>query len=634
MNNHFDATAQKKTEKSTFSALLPPFPNTLTKSLSLLGLGLATLQLSGCNLPLLSKSSGDHYEQKLIKPQTPEITAATVPAKQTSQREVLHLGDKPEIKKEIEAQYLAQEKAKPTSNNLWDHFKGEFKLVEFNQGHFDHSISYYKKRQKHIVSVSARAKPYLYYIVEEVKNRNMPLEIALLPMVESGFQPHAKSHRKALGLWQFMPGTAEMLGLERNWWYDGRRDVVQSTQAALTYLQRHYNNTHDWLLSLASYNAGYGNVLKAIKRYQKKHGQSEQLPSFWQIKKYLPKETQNYVPALLSLAYLIEHNDRYQLALEPIANKPFFDVVELDKQVSLYAVASNTQTSRELLAMLNPGYIRKATPPQGPHHLLLPVGKDDVFNERYQKNAAVFRVNWQKHKVRSGDYLGKIASRYGTSVSAIRKLNNMRGSFIRVGQTLLIPVVSTSTQLASSSPTAPKPPAKQQSRKPDNVKNRVPQNLLVYHVQSGDTLSEIAERFSVSTDELLKWNKLSKKSLLKVGQKLFLAENKIQGQQLTYKVKSGETLSEIASVHGVSVNQLMQWNRIQSAKTIQPGEQLTIWQGPKTSKHTKYTVKNGDNLWDIAKEFKLSVKSLAQYNRLTLKSMLQPGQILKIPFNI
>ncbi|MBO1926004.1 LysM peptidoglycan-binding domain-containing protein [Thiomicrorhabdus sp. 6S2-11] len=609
-------------------------PKTLPLAITL---GIVALTLNGCvSVPSLDQSETTETSQiqKTVSVQTTQ-SYNPITRPQAQKPSTLHLSEKPQIKQEIEAQYQHLETVQ--SDNLWDTFAGSFQLVIKNEGHFEHSVSFYQKRQKHLIEVSKRAKPYLYYIVQEVKARNMPMEIALLPIVESGFKAHAKSHAKALGLWQFMPATGKSLGLENNWWYDGRRDVVKSTEAALTYLQRHYNNTNDWLLALASYNAGYGNVLKAIKRYQKKHSKSETLPTFWQISKYLPRETQNYVPSLLSIAYLIEHNDKYNIDIAPIANKPFFDVIELNNQISLNAVAANTKVSPSLLAQLNPAYIRQATPPNGPHHILLPVDKEPLFTQFYEQNAKNFEVHWQRHKIRAGDYLGKIAENYGTSVSAIKKLNKMRSNFIRVGQTLLIPVVADSTNLVKVNTVSPTEALRSSSR--DHASSKVAKapaksvsTRLLYKVQAGDTLSEIAERNGVDVQQIRDWNKMGKKSTIRVGQNLVLDQNAIQNQKLVHKVKSGETLSEIAYQHGVKVKQLMQWNSISSAKSLKPNQELNIWLGSNTSKHKQYIVRNGDNLWVIAKEFELSVDGLAKYNQITKKTLLRPGQILKIPF--
>lgn len=600
----------------------------------------SALMLGGCGFaPDFTKSEPPKQTQAVAPQYAKQSNPITAP--KAAKPGTLHLSEKLPLKQEIEAQYQQQEVVH--SDNLWDTFAGRFQLVQNNEGHFDHSVNFYKKRQKHLLQVSKRAKPYLYYIVEQVKERNMPMELALLPMVESGFKAHAKSHAQALGLWQFMPATGKSLGLENNWWYDGRRDVVKSTDAALTYLQRHYDNTQDWLLALASYNAGYGNVLKAIKRYEKKHGKSESLPTFWQISKYLPRETQNYVPALLSVSYLIEHNDKYHIEIEPIANKPFFDIIELNNQISLNAVAANTKISADLLAKLNPAYIRQATPPNGPHHILLPVEKEPFFTQFYQQNADEFEVHWQRHKIRSGDYLGKIAKKYGTSVSAIKKLNRMNSNFIRVGQTLLIPIVEDSTQLVQVSKQEPSKKLTAKTTKTTKTTTKVAQKAapkqvteidrkIIYQVKSGDTLSEIAHRNGVDIQQIRDWNQLGKKSTIRVGQKLVLDKSQLQNQKLIHKVKSGETLSQIAVLHGIEVEQLMQWNNIASAKSLRPNQELSIWLGPNTSKHKQYTVRNGDNLWVIAKEFSLSVEGLAKYNQLSKKTMLRPGQVLKIPF--
>ncbi|MBN2647203.1 MAG: LysM peptidoglycan-binding domain-containing protein [Thiotrichales bacterium] len=613
-----------------------------------MSLGVLALPLSGCNsLTALTQPSEDRFEAKYRS--GPSSFFQTPEEQDSPDRHILHLGSKPELKKAIEAQYGAQMQSPqiPTArrlnpNNLWDQFQGQFKLAQDNQAHYEKSVLYYQKRQQHLTEVSKRAKPYLYYIVQEVKRRQMPLELALLPMIESGFQPHAKSHQEALGLWQFMPQTALMLGLEKNAWYDGRRDLLQSTQAALTYLQRHYDNTQDWLLSLASYNAGFGTVQKAIKTYQQDNA-TQEMPDFWQLRAYLPKETQNYVPSLLSLAHLIDHNDRYQITLEEIPNRPFFEVLQVDRQVALNAVANAAQISNELLSNLNPAYVRQATPPNGPHTLLLPISKKQQVQKMYQRNAQAFAINWQDYRVKAGDSLGKIALQFGTSITEIKQLNHLASNSVRTGQKLLIPVLanshlrpddasllasirqndSTVNMAANALLTSPK---NQQTPKQKST------SFSEYQVVAGDTLSTIAEKLGVSTQKLAQWNRLSIQSKVRVGQVLKISTE--SNQAIRHSVKAGESLSEIANHYGVTVKQLMQWNQIRSTRALQTGQTLSVWQGPQTSKHAEYRVKNGDNLWVIAKEFRLPVQSLAQYNQLSIQSMLQPGQILKIPFNI
>lgn len=545
-----------------------------------------------------------------------------------------------------------QEIVKEHYKIVWPEITPHFNLSKQYMGKYDRLIEFYQKRKRHLEASFERSEPYFFYIKNQVASRNMPMEIALLPVVESGFIPRARSHKKAVGLWQFIPSTGKMYGLEQNWWFDGRSDLVKSTKAALDFLQDlHKQNNGDWLLALASYNAGYGAVLKAQKRYRKKHPKTPKDVhlDYWQLQPFLPKETARYVPKLLATAHMLEYADAYDLNIHPVDNSAHFEIVHLDKQVSLNTIARSMNLSKETLFDLNPGYRRAATPPMrnnAQHHLLLPTDKAETFKKLFAQNPEKFTVKWQRHKVKSGDYLGKIANQYGTRVAAIKQLNNLRNNNIRVNQTLLIPIASAS-QNTNPKNTSGTQLVKATDLKTKSASNRVfasadSSKFVNYKVQNGDSLWKIANRFNVSIKDLKEWNKLSKNNLrknqmLKIAQTKTLPAGKSQINQAVlsvkkyYKIQKGDVLSIIAEDFGVSVSQLKKWNKL-SSSNIRPGQQLTIWQGPQMSKHKEYKVKNGDNLWLIAKNHQLSTRILARYNSISLNTMLRPGQVLKIPF--
>lgn len=514
---------------------------------------------------------------------------------------------------------LAELQKQPLAHydNLWDEIAANMLMGEQHFEDFDEYLNFYLRNQKHLARVSERAKPYLYYILSEVKKRNMPYEIALLPVIESGFRPDAHSHQSAMGLWQFIPQTAHLYGLERNWWYDGRRDVVQSTQAALNYLQKLYElNDNDWLLALASYNGGIGNVWKAAKRYQKKN-KTDADPDFWQLRRYLPKETQHYVPQLLAVAHVVKHSAELKIQLEPIENKAFFEVVEIDKQIALNQVASLSDTSNDLLSQLNPGYLRAATPPNGPHHIVLPLENSSQFQNQLDQDPSLFDIQWTRHKVKSGDTLSEIAAKYHTSSSAIRKLNGMKNSNIRIGKTLLIPVPQ-NVAIAQAA----------QNRK----KTAYQGPKSTHTVRAGESLWTIARYYNVDTKTLCNWNNIGVKTPLRVGQKLEIRSDQY-GHQIRYTLKKGDSLWTVAQKFGVTTTQLSGWNKISRKKVLQPGMELIVWQPGNRLAHRKYVVKAGDSLWDIARANNLSTREIARYNQMTENDYLQPGQVIKIPHN-
>lgn len=241
-------------------------------------------------------------------------------------------------------------------------------------------LAQYRNSEKHIARMSNRASPYLYYIVEEIEKRKLPGELALLPMIESAFEPQAKSPKGAAGIWQFMPKTGKFYGLKQDKWYDGRRDIAASTSAALDYLEilhKQFNN--NWMLALAAYNAGEGRVGKAIKRNQKA-GKSTELKSL-----ELPEETKNYVPKLLALAEVVANPDKHDISLPPIENKPYFVPVDPGKSLDFNKVSKLADMEVKEVKRLNPGYSQSKTHPNGPSQLLLPAENAEKLMKSLEK---------------------------------------------------------------------------------------------------------------------------------------------------------------------------------------------------------------------------------------------------------
>lgn len=582
--------------------------NLMTIKFGLLSLGLTSLVLTGCisNPSINSEPSQTRITKSSNHSQTP-IKADVTPD---------------DLKVELQENIYHP--------IIWDEMRYKFDLADEYFEHYADFLHFYNTRKTHIKRVSERAKPYLYYILNEVKQRNMPYEIALLPAVESGFRPVARSHQKAVGLWQFIPSTGDLYDLDQTWWYDGRKDVVESTRAALDYLQKLYKlNNNDWLLALASYNAGLGNIYKAQRKYRKARKNQADIakyqPNFWEIQKFLPKETQSYVPKLLAISHIVEYSERFNIALEPIANQAYFSQIVLDKQVSLGQVAKLSSTTREVLASLNPGFHQPATPPNGPYDLLLPVDKAEAFEKQVENNQKIFDIHWQKHKIRSGDSLSVIAHKYKTSSKAIKRLNGMKNSRIRAGKTLLIPIPAdkinlVKTQLAKVSQ-AKKQGQKTSSKSSKNV------NYHKHIVKSGDSLWLLAKKYNLNTKEIASRNHLSVKTALKIGQQLIIPsyEDRVKTEHI---LKEGESLWLVAKRYNVHSKDIAAWNNISTKKVLQPGMKLTIWSKQSS---LKYVVKTGDNLWNIAKANQLSAKKLALHNKLSLKSLLKPGQVIKIP---
>lgn len=421
----------------------------------------------------------------------------------------------------------------------------------------------YADSQNFLDQIATRAQPFLYFIVQELEKRKMPLDLALLPIVESAFDPSVYSHVKAAGMWQFMPATGKRFGLTQNSWYDGRKDVVQSTQAALDYLQYLYTTLeHDWLNAIAAYNAGEGRIMRAIQANKKRR-----LPTdFWSLD--LPAETTSYVPKLLALIDILQRPEEFDIVWKFIANEPKISVVEIGHQVDLSIAAEMAEISLAELKALNPGFSRWATAPEGPHQLVLPIAKADLFSNKLAQTPLDQLMQWQPYTVKNGDTLGAIAKRHQTTVAALISLNKLNNNTIRVGQSLLIPRSNDSKPIPTE--TASKGLPASQSEFVEHVITR------------GDTLWDLSRKYNVTLAQIRSWNKLTNNAILKEGQKIkILQSNQIQTAQLTtrtvnYRVRSGDSLVKIARRFSVTVDDILKWNNINTESYLQPGQQLTL----------------------------------------------------------
>ena len=465
--------------------------------------------------------------------------------------------------------------------NLWQRMRDGFRLShETDRKRVMDELKWYVNHPEYVERVTKRAAPHLHYIIEELEKRGLPLEFALLPIVESAYDPFAYSHSRAAGLWQFIPGTARVYGLKIDWWYDGRRDVRASTTAAIDYLEYLHNMLgEDWLLALAAYNAGQGNVLSSIR--------ASKLPAdevnFWSLKVF--RETYTYVPRLLAISELINHPDRYHMTLPDVANKPYWEVVETMGQLDLNKAAELADVSSKEIYLLNAGFNQWATHPDGPHELIIPVGKADVFRERVLELPPTERLAWQRHKVSYGESLGTIANRYRTTVDTIRSANNIRGNLIRAGESLMIPAASPDTDYAMSQ-------SSRLATKQQTLETHYGSEPITYIVKPGDSFWEIAHKFDVGMRELAKWNGMGTTGLLHPGTelKIFKKTNNTQTKaqpvglrtnqvrKLNYRVRNGESLSLIASKFNISVQSIKSWNNALNVKKyIHPGDQLTLY---------------------------------------------------------
>ncbi|MFW2440245.1 MAG: LysM peptidoglycan-binding domain-containing protein [Arenicellales bacterium] len=389
--------------------------------------------------------------------------------------------------------------------DLWDRIRAGYALPDINSRHIAEYERWYSSRPEYIERMLNRATPYLYFITTQVEGRNMPMEIALLPAIESAYKPNALSSAKAVGLWQFIPATGRHYGLKQNWWYDGRKDIYSSTRSALDYLEKLYKDFDgDWALALASYNAGEGTVSRAIAA-NKRAGKPANYTSL-----KLRDETRRYVPKLIAISNIIKDPEKYGLTIASIPNKPYFSVIRLSSQIDLGVVADATNIPIKELEMLNPGFKRWATDPAGPHRLLVNASASEMVADAIAGIPQHQRVRWAHYKVKKGDSLGRIAQHHGVTVASLKKTNNLKSDRISIRQDLLIPVSRSYRKEKSDTRTASTSFSNKSSQ----------QSPKIISVRKGDTLWSLSKRYKVTLNELTKWNKISASDMLFRGQKL------------------------------------------------------------------------------------------------------------------
>jgi len=499
-------------------------------------------------------------------------------------------------------------------NTVWERMLSLYSFPDVDNERVDQELSYYLSHPDYIARIQERAAPYMHLILDEIEAKNLPGELALLPVVESAFIPEAYSHSAASGLWQFIPSTGRLFGLEQNSWYDGRRDVYASTVAATTFLKElseEFNG--DYFLALASYNYGKGNIAKAISR-----NEYQGLPTdYWSLD--LPKETEDYVPRLLAIAKLFATAEQYGIRLQDVPNKPYCEVVNVGSQLDIDKAAELAQTPLSHFLKLNPCFKKGSTAPNGPHRLLVPSHRVQTFKQNLARLPYEERVsqrqrdeellaekirqnelmaekirdqeeerleNRRKHeviaskaqfyaptspteqyKVHRGESLSIIAKNHGTTVDNLRQINRLSKSSVNSGSYLKIPA---STHISSSI----------------NEINKAPKTKAVggqiYTVKKGDTFFNVSKRFAVSRTNIAAWNNISPDSNLRLGQKLVIKSSVQQlastspTRLIRYTVKRGDSLMQLSRKFGVSLSDLRKSNPEAANKGLRPGQNIKI----------------------------------------------------------
>lgn len=452
--------------------------------------------------------------------------------------------------------------------DLFDRMRAGFKLEDGEDRRaVDQQLRWYASNPDYLQRAFGRADLYLYQIVTELERRGMPLELALLPVVESAFEPYAYSRARASGLWQFIPGTGSRFGLKQDWWYDGRRDIVESTRAALDYLQHlHDEFDGDWLLAVAAYNCGEAMVERAVDMNRAAH----RPVTFWEL--WLPGETRAYVPKLLAMKRLVRDPEVYGLEFSPIPNSPYFTRVATRSQLNLKLAAEIAGISPEELYELNPAFHRWATDPAGPDYLLLPVDAADVFAENLEQLSADQRLGVTHYSVRRGDSIASVARKFHTSVNVIRELNDLPSGGLAVGDDLRVPSA------------VPELPAKVMlaAARVDG-RGRSVRRAHVQVVRRGESLWTIARRNGMNVNTLASLNGMHAGDALRAGQRIRLTSGSSGGsgragshRRMFYTVREGDTVTQIARLFQCSVPQLLAWNGLSSGSRLHAGQKLRI----------------------------------------------------------
>jgi membrane-bound lytic murein transglycosylase D len=516
------------------------------------------------------------------------------------------------------------------NDNIWNKLASQFNLPDETPMNPEvrKQINWYMHNKKYLIKIAKRSAPYLYYISQQVKQRNLPAELALLPIIESEYEPLAYSKVGAAGLWQIMPGTASGFGLKIDWWYDGRRDIVASTSAALdyfSYLGNFFNN--NWNLAFAAYDAGDGAINAAIHRNAK----AGKPVDFWHL--HLSKETTSYVPKLLALATIIKYPQEYPIDLPPIKNAPYLAEVDIGSQINLTQAAKMANISLKELIKLNPAYNHWATDPSGKHKLLLSIDKVATFQAHLHHFPKSKRVTWKRYKVKNGDSLLSIAHKFKTTPSLLRHANRLKNDKIYQNHALLIP---TATERLTQS-------ILRSERKIFHLNKKIPELKIIQHqVKSGDSLWTIAKKYHVKPKQILFWNGLKSYKSLRVGKKLIIWPPRKHYRTATYnihyKVRHGDSLFSIARRYHITTTKLKTLNHLKNSN-LRIGQVLLVkrqtvrYVKHKTPKYRSpkrivYHVHSGDTLSGIALHHHVTVAKLEHWNRIDTSKHLKIHQEL------
>lgn len=488
--------------------------------------------------------------------------------------------------------------------DLFERLRTGFAMPNISSDLVLYQQQWYTNRPDYLRRVVERSGRYMHHIIEELEKRGMPTELALLPMVESAYNPMAYSPSHASGLWQFIPSTGKNYKLEQNWWVDERRDIVASTSAALDYLQAIYEMHGDWHLALASYNWGEGAVGRAIGKNKAKG-----LPTDY-LSLTMPNETRNYVPKLQALKNIFNSPRLLaSLGLGPLPNRPYFSTIAKSTNIDVKVAAKLAEMPIEEFVALNPAHNRPVIKAETP--MVIPTEKVDTFmaNLESHENSDQPLSTWQAYTFRAGDKLEQLAPRFGMTVANLKAINGIKGRIkVTPGYTLLVPARD------GAAPATPGDMAAlaAQPRLPDADPTPAASSPGKHIVRRGESLLTVAKRYGTSVAELKRINRL-RSDRVAVGTQLALATPAAKRE---VNAKAAAPVTPVAKANTAA----------------KPGKQAPLKlakQTRKAPKLTRYTIRRGDTLASIARQFKVEKDDLLRWNRVS-PNALQPGRTLTI----
>ncbi len=403
---------------------------------------------------------------------------------------------------------LAEPAVVPAPQDLWQRVRAGFRIPDLDTRLADQRTRWYAEQVEYFARMAQRSSRYMFYIVEEVERRGMPTELALLPFVESAFQPEAVSSAKAAGLWQFIPSTGRDYALAQTVWKDERRSVIDSTRAALDYLQKLYDMFGDWHLALAAYNWGEGSVARAIE----KNRRARRSTAYTSLK--MPLETQHYVPKLQAVKNIVAEPERYGIELPALANSPYFVAVQRTRDIDVGTAARLAEMTPEEFSALNSQFNRPVIVGANSPTLLLPADRVDTFNANLAAWEATGQplASWTTYRMQPAETLATVAKRVGIGEAQLREANRVPPRYkLAPGSTILIPRDETMDDITAENADARFALVPEAS----NLRK------VTYRVRRGDTLHSVARRYNVNERDVILWNNLTGPALF-AGQRLEL----------------------------------------------------------------------------------------------------------------